>query len=224
MNLFDPYLAWYYFYNMTIFPSCFRRQLWYPPRASNLKVEQKFSSKFHFPFLWFCVWKLLELKDLVRPPIPWTWSETLRKFICFKILSEFLFPRFSLTIITHPQLRPKSGHAQVRLVVQHRHLKHSRVCFLLYTVNFYSVNFNTMKMKIDTESKSESKLQFDCHHVSNGLLLPWRAQYKKSKPEDRSCTQPGQYHPGRQVDGDHDIKDVNVKTSNMMTTVDGVGW
>ena len=137
---------------MTIFPSCFRRQLWYPPRASNLKVEQKFSSKFHFLFLWFCVWELLELKDLVRPPIPWTWSETLRKFICFKILSEFLFPRFSLTIITHPQLRPKSGHAQVRLVVQHRHLKHSRVCFLLYTANFYSVNFNTMKMKIDAES------------------------------------------------------------------------
>ena len=55
-------------------------------------------------------------------------------------------------MITHPQLRPKSGHAQVRLVVQHRHLKHSRVCFLLYTANFYSVNFNTMKMKIDAES------------------------------------------------------------------------
>ena len=76
-----------------------------------------------------------------------------------------------------------------------------------YTANFYSVNFSTMKMKIDTESKSESKLQFDCHHVSNGLLLPWRAQYKKSKPEDRSCRQPGQYHPGRQVDGDYDHGD-----------------
>ena len=81
-------------------------------------------------------------------------------------------------------------------------------------------------------------------------MLPWRAQYKKSKPEDRSCRQPGQYHPGRQVDGDydhgdhdhgdhdrgdhydpgrqvdgdHDVKDVNLKISNMMTTVDGVSW
>ena len=61
-----------------------------------------------------------------------------------------------------------------------------------------------------------------CYFFFYILLLPWRAQYKKSKPEDRSCTQPGQYHPGRQVDGDHDVKDVNVMLSNMMTTVDGV--
>ena len=122
-----------------------------------------------------------------------------------------------------------------------------------YTANFYSVNVNAMKMKIDAESDFSHSLivimfPMDCYLEEHNtrcesqktillfillilfifilyfLLLPWRAQYKKSKPEDRSCRQPGQYHPGRQVDSDHDIKDVNVKTSNMMTTVDGVGW